>query len=95
MGRTIRGQSDANVVSVAATKAGVVLATTRDSQYVREAYRADYRKPKTTGTMSYREAQNVTVSQYPWLQSNSVNVDKSTDVRYSSVGIWKTDFVHP
>ncbi len=95
IGRTIRGQSDANVVSVAATKSGVVLATTRGSQYVREAYRADYRKPKTTGTMSYREAQNVTVSQYPWLQSNSVNVDKSTDVRYSSVGIWKTDFVHP
>ncbi|WP_227353115.1 DUF7096 domain-containing protein [Haladaptatus salinisoli] len=72
-----RGRSEPRPIYVATTNTGVVLSTIEGSRYVREAFRADYRKPGEAKALLVQRAANITLSQYPWL--NGHEKSPSTD----------------
>ncbi|WP_458185850.1 DUF7096 domain-containing protein [Haladaptatus sp. NG-WS-4] len=92
---TYRNEITPRSVYVSATERGVVLAAIRDSQFVREAYRADYRNPDKSGQMTLQKAQNHTYMQYPLLSSfDNREVHAGTD-QLISTGVLVSRFVHP
>jgi hypothetical protein len=72
-----RGQSAPRPIYVETTNTGVILSTIEGNQYVREAFRADYRKPSEAKALLVQRAANITLSQYQWL--NEHEKSPSTD----------------
>lgn len=88
---SIRYGTSSKPLYVATSQSGVVLATVINDQYIREAYRDDYRNRSVNGFLSVQKARNVTVSQYPWASANGD--PPSTYQVYDKVT--KTRIVHP
>ncbi|MFH5800183.1 hypothetical protein [Haladaptatus sp. CMAA 1911] len=82
--RSFRGEGDSRSLYVAATEDGVVLSMVNGNQYIREAYRPDYRNVSKSSQLSISEVSNLTVNSYPWIvkQSESGTPHSDTDVRY-------------
>ncbi|WP_458207305.1 DUF7096 domain-containing protein [Haladaptatus sp. NG-SE-30] len=89
---SLRGTTTPNSIYIATTNSGVVLSMVENDQYIREAYRADYRKPEESESILDQKAQEITVEQYPGLKNKTLR--ENTDPRYSSAGIWETDIIH-
>ncbi len=82
--RSFRGNGDSRSLYVATTEDGVVLSMVHGNQYIREAYRPDYRNVSKSSQLSISEVSNLTVNSYPWIvkRSESGTPHSDTDVRY-------------
>jgi hypothetical protein len=93
--KSFRGEGDSRSLYVAAADEGVVLSMVHGNQYIREAYRPDYRNISKSSQLSISEVSNFTVNSYPWIieQSESGTPHSDTDVRYKK-GAAKTLIYH-
>jgi hypothetical protein len=94
--RSFRGEGDSRSVYVATSDDGVVLSMVSDNQYIREAYRSDYRNGSISSHISISEVANITLNSYPWIveQSKPATPRSDTDIRYKR-GASKTGIYYP
>ncbi len=68
---SFRSGTASKPIYVATTSNGVVLATVLDKQYIREAYRSDYRNTSINNPMTGAQADDITHSKYLWTTNAS------------------------
>ncbi len=84
-------ETDPKPIYVATTSDGVVLSTVSGNQYIREAYRADYRNGSIHSNLDGSEKYSLTMSQYPWV--NQTNTTSGTNLNYRR-GVALTKIIH-
>ncbi len=80
-------------IYVATTSNGVALSSIISNQYIRDVYRSDYRNTSLINQMTSREANNITIHEYPWSTNNKNKISSPTKFVYDKAA--QTKIIYP
>ncbi|WP_135824929.1 DUF7096 domain-containing protein [Halorussus ruber] len=89
--RVVRGEASPTKVYVSTAETGIVLSTIDGNTYVREIVRQDHRDPSATPQISFLEAPDAILANYPWVRANALGSNTGS---YGSTNIFSLAVTH-